>query len=123
MTYAPRGCDDGVAMRTFNTAGPVVAADHYRIPPLERIDLPEAGPQLLLQAFLQRVVNGGGRLEREYALGRGRVDLLIVWPEGGSERRIVVECKVRRGDLERTIAEGWRRRAPTWTGARRPPAT
>ncbi|MCY4373965.1 MAG: ATP-binding protein, partial [Spirochaetaceae bacterium] len=28
-------------MRTFNTAGPVVAADHYHIPPLERIDLAE----------------------------------------------------------------------------------
>ena len=26
-------------MRTFNTTGPVVAADHYCIPPLERIDL------------------------------------------------------------------------------------
>ena len=26
-------------VRTFNTTGPVVAADHYRIPPLERIDL------------------------------------------------------------------------------------
>ena len=26
-------------MRTFNTAGPVVAADHYCIPPLERIEL------------------------------------------------------------------------------------
>ena len=26
-------------VRQFNTAGPVVAADHYRIPPLERIDL------------------------------------------------------------------------------------
>ena len=38
----------------------------------------EAGPQLLLQAHLQRVVNGGGRIEREYALGRGRTDLLIV---------------------------------------------
>ena len=24
---------------TFNTEGPVVAADHYHIPPLERIDL------------------------------------------------------------------------------------
>ncbi len=66
----------------------------------------EAGPQLLLQAFLQRIVNGGGRLEREYALGRGRVDLLIVWPQQGRERRIVVECKVRRRELERTIAEG-----------------
>ena len=66
----------------------------------------EAGQQLLLQAHLQRVVNGGGRIEREYALGRGRTDLLIVWPQGGRERRYVVECKVRHGDLERTIAEG-----------------
>ncbi len=66
----------------------------------------EAGPQLLLQAHLQRVVNGGGRIEREYALGRGRTDLLIVWSQGGRERRFVVECKVRRGDLERAIADG-----------------
>ena len=55
----------------------------------------EAGPQLLLQAYLQKVVNRGGRIEREYALGRGRVDLLIVWPHGGRARRFVVECKVR----------------------------
>ena len=66
----------------------------------------EAGPQLLLQAHLQRVVNGGGRIEREYALVRGRTDLLIVWPQGGRERRYVVECKLRHGDLERTISEG-----------------
>ena len=66
----------------------------------------EAGPQLLLQAHLQRVVNGGGRIEREYALGRGRTDLLIVWPQGGRERRFVAECKVLRRSLERTVAEG-----------------
>ena len=66
----------------------------------------EAGPQLLLQAHLQRIVNGGGRIEREYALGRGRTDLLIVWPQGGRERRFVVECKVLRKGLDRTIAEG-----------------
>ena len=66
----------------------------------------EAGPQLLLQAHLQRVVNGGGRIEREYARGRGRTDLLIVWPQGGRERRFVVECKVLRKGLQRTIAEG-----------------
>ena len=66
----------------------------------------EAGPQLLLQAYLQKVVNGDGRIEREYALGRGRVDLLIVWPHGGRVRRFVVECKVRRDGLERTIREG-----------------
>ncbi len=66
----------------------------------------EAGPQLLLQAYLQRIVNGGGRLEREYALGRGRVDLLILWPQGGRTRRFVVECKVLHKDPERTIEEG-----------------
>ena len=73
----------------------------------ERFDrYQEAGPQLLLQAYLQRVVNGGGRIEREYALGRGRVDLLIVWPHGGRTRRFVVECKVLRDGLERTMREG-----------------
>jgi hypothetical protein len=28
-------------------------------------------------AFLQRVANGAGRIEREYAAGRGRMDLAI----------------------------------------------
>ena len=28
------------------------------------------------------------------ALGRGRVDLLILWPQGGRTRRFVLECKV-----------------------------
>ena len=40
----------------------------------------EAGAQLLLQAFLARLVNGGGRVEREYGLGRMRTDLLVLWP-------------------------------------------
>ena len=51
----------------------------------------EAWPQLLLQAFLHRIVNSGGRIEREYGLGRGRTDLLIVWPRGrrdGGGRRV-----------------------------------
>ena len=82
---------------------------------IERFQYKEAGPQLLLQAFLQRIVNGGGRIEREYALGRRRTDLLIVWPpgrfKGGAEpgtpaRRYVVECKVLHGDLDTTIREG-----------------
>ena len=51
----------------------------------QRFQYQEAWPQLLLQAFLQRVVNSGGRIEREYGLGRGRTDLLIVWPRGGGE--------------------------------------
>ena len=73
---------------------------------VERFAYREAGPQLLLQAYLQRVVNGGGRIEREYGLGRGRTDLLIVWPQGSRTRKFVIECKVRRKSLERTITDG-----------------
>ena len=83
---------------------------------LGRFDYVEAGPQLVLQAFLQRVVNSGGRIEREYGLGRGRTDLLIVWPRGGGSGdgtpgpapadRYVVECKVLRRSLEATLREG-----------------
>ena len=69
-----------------------------------RFDYREAGPQLLLQAFLQRVVNAGGRIEREYGLGRGRLDLLVEW--GPRRQREAVECKLRRNGLERTVAEG-----------------
>jgi len=36
-----------------------------------------AFPHLLLMAFLQRVVNATGRIEREYATGRGRMDLAV----------------------------------------------
>ena len=72
-------------------------------------DYPEAGPQLILQAYLQRVVNGGGRIEREYGLGRGRTDLLVLWPrEPGqpSDRweRFVVECKVLRDSDRKSLA-------------------
>jgi hypothetical protein len=37
----------------------------------------EIVPHLVFMAWLQRIVNGGGRITREYALGRGRLDLLI----------------------------------------------
>lgn len=75
---------------------------------MERFDYKEAGPQLLLQAFLQRIVNSGGRIEREYGLGRGRTDLLIVWKTAEGEQRAVIELKILRGGRERTIEEGTR---------------
>ena len=37
----------------------------------------EIAPHLVLMSFLHRVVNGGGTLEREYAIGRGRMDLCL----------------------------------------------
>ncbi|MCL2153125.1 MAG: hypothetical protein FWH57_09250 [Oscillospiraceae bacterium] len=72
----------------------------------------EAGPQLLLQAFLQRIVNGGGHINREYGLGRKRTDLFIEWPidekQGihGPLQRVVIELKLRRGSLETVVAQG-----------------
>jgi hypothetical protein len=53
----------------------------------------EAGPHLMLMSFLQRVVNGGGRIEREYGLGRGALDLLVTW----RGERHAIEVKLRRG--------------------------
>jgi hypothetical protein len=52
----------------------------------------EAGPHLVLMAFLQRVVNGGGRIEREYGLGRRALDLMIEWRGA----RHAIEVKLRR---------------------------
>jgi hypothetical protein len=48
---------------------------------IERFQYKEAGHQLLLMAFLQRIVNGGGRIEREMAVGNGRTDLAVFWRE------------------------------------------
>ena len=52
----------------------------------------EAGPHLMLMAFLQRIINGGGRIEREYGLGRGALDLMIFW----KAERHAIEVKLRR---------------------------
>ena len=78
-------------------------------------DYREAAPQLILQAYLQRIVNGGGRIEREYGLGRGRTDLLVLWPQETGQpydlwRRFVIECKVlrdsNRRSMEATVERG-----------------
>ncbi len=52
----------------------------------------EAGPHLMLMAFLQRVVNGGGHIAREYGLGRGALDLLVQW----KDQAHAIEVKLRR---------------------------
>ena len=73
---------------------------------LKRFEYEEVGQQLLLQAFVQRIAGGGGRVAREYGLGRGRTDLLITWPRNAGEQRIVIECKILRHGLESTIRKG-----------------
>ncbi|MBM3886771.1 ATP-binding protein [Candidatus Dependentiae bacterium] len=98
---------------------------------LKNFDYQESGPHLLIMAYLQRVINGpgfassyagldaqngdavrhsptgdvgGGSINREYALGRKRVDLLINW----KTQRIVIELKINRANA---LTEGLRQTA------------
>ena len=79
---------------------------------LQGLPYKEAGPHLILQAFLQRIVNGGGRIHREYALGRKYTDLYLEWPldevKGfyGEVQRVVLELKILYANLDKTITDG-----------------
>ena len=74
---------------------------------------PEFAHQLVVMAFLQRLVNGGGYIDREYGLGRKRLDLLIRWftgldPAGlpTGEDRHALELKVWRDGQKDPLAQG-----------------
>jgi hypothetical protein len=53
----------------------------------------EAAPHLVIQAFLQRVLNGGGRISREMALGKNRADICIEW----ENQKYPIELKIYKG--------------------------
>jgi hypothetical protein len=61
---------------------------------LERFAYKESGPHLLLMAFLQRVINGGGKIDREYGLGMKRIDLLLEY----ADERFALELKIWHGE-------------------------
>jgi hypothetical protein len=56
-------------------------------------DYTEAFPHLLLLAFLQRLFNGGGNIEREVAAGSGRMDLYVNYKD---EYHCIIEIKMLR---------------------------
>jgi hypothetical protein len=56
----------------------------------QKADYTEAFPHLLLMAFLQRVLNGGGHIDREYAAGRGRMDLAVEY----NNKIYIIEIKL-----------------------------
>jgi len=59
----------------------------------------EIAPHIVLMAFLHRVVNGGGSLEREYAIGSDRMDLCLRY----GKTALGIELKVwreKKGDPE-----------------------
>jgi hypothetical protein len=61
---------------------PLLRSAHYH----------EIAPHLVLMAFLHRVVNGGGTLEREYAIGCDRMDLCLRY----GQVTLGIELKVQR---------------------------
>ena len=78
---------------------------------VEGVTYAESGAQLVLMAYLQRVVNGGGVVGREYGIGRRRIDLLIEWPftdaEGKQQlQREAIELKVWRDGRADPLPEG-----------------
>ena len=62
----------------------------------------EIAPHLVMMAYLHRVVNGKGRIEREYAIGLGRIDLCLFY----GDTRVPMELKVWRDDEKDPLARG-----------------
>ncbi|NER08279.1 MAG: ATP-binding protein, partial [Okeania sp. SIO3C4] len=62
----------------------------------------EIAPHLVLMAFLHRVVNGGGTLEREYAIASRRMDLCLRY----GAVTIGIELKVWRDGRPDPLAAG-----------------
>ncbi len=60
--------------RSFNIAGPCDPRKHHMLPATARCP---GIMDLIQMAFSQRVFNAGGRIDREPALGRGRLDLCL----------------------------------------------
>jgi len=71
---------------------PLLKSAHYH----------EIAPHLVLMAFLHRVVNGEGTLEREYAIGSGRMDLCLRY----GAVTLGLELKVWRDGAPDPLAEG-----------------
>ena len=65
----------------------------------------EAAAHLVMQAFLQRVINGGGHIIREMALGRMRADICVVYKEG----KYPIELKILQN--QRSLAESLKQTA------------
>ena len=63
---------------------------------------PEIAPHIVLMAFLHRVVNGGGTLEREYAIGSGKMDICLRY----GKLTLAMELKVWRDRRPDPLKEG-----------------
>ncbi len=67
---------------------------------LNRYEYKESAHHLLLMSYLQRLVNAGGEIIREMALGNRRIDMLVRF----GNQEFALELKIKWGDY--TIEEG-----------------
>ncbi len=73
---------------------------------LARAPYSEAAAQLVFMAFVHKVVNGGGFIDREYAVGRRRIDLCVRWPGPQGIERWAIELKVWRDGQRDPLDQG-----------------
>jgi len=71
----------------------------------------ETAAQLIFMAYLQRIVNGGGYVDREYGAGKGWIDILVrksfTGPGGRPDtQKEIIELKVRRAKDGDPLDEG-----------------
>jgi hypothetical protein len=71
----------------------------------------EVAAQLVMMGYLHRAINGHGFIDREYGVGRRRIDLLIRWPwnDADGTRRVqkqVLELKVWRSRSGDPLQQG-----------------
>ncbi|MCP4151908.1 MAG: hypothetical protein GY757_29470 [bacterium] len=67
---------------------------------LDRYEYKESAHHLLLMAFLQRIINSGGDIVREMAVGNGRLDMLVTF----GKQEFAMELKIKHD--KSTIEEG-----------------
>jgi len=66
----------------------------------------EIAPHLVLMAFLHRVVNGNGIIDREYAIGSDKMDLYVRYGVGQDAAQMALELKVWRDGRPDPLAVG-----------------
>ena len=87
LSYATRTSIGAIEPRWLNDQGELLPDEllvaflefwrQHGEPLLKSAPYHEIAPHLVLMAFLHRVVNGGGTLDREYAIGSGRMDICL----------------------------------------------
>lgn len=69
---------------------------------VEKYQYKEAALHLIMQAFLQRLLNGGGQIVREYTSGKKCIDLCAIY----HENKYPIELKIHDGP--KTLQDGLR---------------